>query len=61
MTNFTFELTHWNDDESKEKLQFLEVIECMFDHSKNSIPDEFIELSNSIRFGDTIEITIRKK
>ena len=54
----SFNLTHWDDDQTEDRLPFLSKLETMFDHPKNTLPDDYYLLTENIPLGSTIKVTI---
>ena len=53
----SFYLKMWDDEETREKSQFLGNLEVMFDHSKNSIPEDFFAVDEGLSLGSRIRVT----
>lgn len=53
-----FEVTLHDDQETKEKMQFLSALETALDHSKNIIPDEFLSFTDTMPLGSKVRITL---
>jgi len=51
------ELTLWDDEETARKLSMLSPLEILFDHSKNSLTDEYYRLSDNLPVGARVKIT----
>jgi hypothetical protein len=54
----SFNLTHWDDNQTEDRLPFLSKLETMFDHPRNMLPDDYYLLTENIPLGSTIKITI---
>ncbi|MDB4461348.1 hypothetical protein N9043_00195 [bacterium] len=53
----SFTTTLFNDTSTIEKLDFMDKFEAMFDDERNNMPDEYINLIDSISIGDTLTVT----
>ncbi len=53
-----FELTLFDDTETRQKLGVLSRFEAMFDDSRNELPPEYYKLTDELPFGSTIRVTM---
>jgi hypothetical protein len=53
----TFELTLFDDEETRKKGRMLNRLELMFDDVRNPLPDEYYKISDEIPFGSKIRVT----
>jgi len=53
----TFEMTLWDDEETAKDLTVLNRLEALFDHSKNSLPEEYYWFSDDLPVGSRVRIT----
>lgn len=58
MKPIQFELTLHDDQETKEKMQFLSALETALDHSRNVVPEEFLSFSDTMPLGSKVRITL---
>lgn len=56
----TFTMVLFDDETVKKKLMFMNQMECMFDDSRNDIPDEYYSIIESMKPGDSLKISITK-
>jgi hypothetical protein len=52
-----FELTLFDDEETAKKLVLLNRLEVLFDHTGNSLPDEYYEFTENLPIGSRVKIT----
>ncbi len=53
----TFDMTLWDDAETAKDLTILNRLEALFDHSKNSLPEEYYWFSDNLPVGSRVRIT----
>ena len=53
----TFAMTLWDDEETAKNLTILNRLEALFDHSKNSLPEEYFFFSDELPVGSKVRIT----
>jgi len=51
------ELTLWDDEETARKLSMLSPLEILFDHSKNTLPEDYFWFSDKLPVGARVKIT----
>jgi hypothetical protein len=52
-----FEMTLFDDAETSKNLTMLNRLEALFDHSKNSLPEEYFWFSDNLPVGSRVKIT----
>jgi hypothetical protein len=52
-----FEMTLFDDEETAKNLTMLNRLEALFDHSKNSLPEEYFWFSDNLPVGSRVKIT----
>ena len=52
-----FEMTLWDDEETVKKLPILNRLETLFDHSKNTLPEDYYWFSDNLPVGSRVKIT----
>ena len=50
-------MTLWDDAETAKDLTILNRLEALFDHSKNSLPEEYYWFSDNLPVGSKVRIT----
>lgn len=58
MKKVSFELTLYDDECVKKKMEVLNKMECMWDDLRNPDPQDYFELIENLPFGSTIRITV---
>jgi hypothetical protein len=53
----TFELTLFDDEDTRKKGRLLNRLELMFDDVRNPLPDEYYKLVTEIPFGSKVRVT----
>lgn len=53
----TFEMTLWDDEQTRKNLTVLNRLEALFDHSGNTLPDEYYYFSDELPVGSRVRIT----
>ena len=53
----TFDLTLFDDEDTRKKGRLLNRLELMFDDVRNPLPDEYYKLATEIPFGSTVRVT----
>jgi hypothetical protein len=53
-----FDLTLFNDEKTKEKLEIMNCLEAMFDDDRNHLPNEYYFFSDGIQMGRTVRVTL---
>ena len=51
-----FEMTLFDDEETKKKLSVLNRLETLFDHSKNNLPEDYFWFSDNLPVGSKVKI-----
>jgi hypothetical protein len=54
-----FEMTLFDDEETAKNLTLLNRLEALFDHSKNSLPEEYFWFSDNLPVGSRVKITFQ--
>ena len=52
-----FEMTLFDDEETAKKLTMLNRLEVLFDHSKNTLPEDYFWFSDNLPLGSRVKIT----
>ena len=52
-----FEITLFNDEETRKKLNILNRLETMFDDERNTLPPEYFYFSDELPLGSKVRIT----
>ena len=53
----TFDLTLFDDEDTRKKGRLLNRLELMFDDVRNPLPDEYYKLVTEIPFGSKVRVT----
>jgi hypothetical protein len=53
----SFDLTLFDDWETERKLEFLNRLETLFDHTKNTLPNEYYQFSDNLPIGSKVRVT----
>jgi hypothetical protein len=53
----TFELTLFDDEDTRKKGRMLNRLELMFDDVRNPLPDEYYKFVTEIPFGSKVRVT----
>lgn len=53
----SFDLTLFDDWETERKLEFLNKLETLFDHTKNTLPSEYYHFSDNLPIGSKVRVT----
>ena len=52
-----FEMTLFDDEETAKNLTILNRLEALFDHSKNTLPEDYFWFSDNLPVGSRVKIT----
>ena len=58
MQKTQFNLTLFDDRSVREKLTVMTKLEAMFDDERNKIPEEYYDIVSSIKYGQSIKLTV---
>ncbi len=56
----TFLMTLFDDKAVRDKLMFMNQMECMFDDERNIVPEEYWWILQDMKPGDKIEIRVKR-
>lgn len=58
MNPITFIMTLFDDDSVKEKLTVMQPVEAAFDDERNTVPDDYWDLMENWKPGQSVKITM---